>query len=111
SRDPCTQSHTDNCAIACVVKAPYAPLPSELPAAAAARRGFLLPASDRSPSSPWMATPLEVDPGRAGGSIGVKLNVLNVFGVVVLIIGHGYAISRKQLLGLKSLYPLIMDVF
>src|SRR5699024_2887287 len=68
-------------------------------------------ASDRSPSSPWMATPLEVDPGRAGGSIGAMLNVLTGFGVVVLIIGLGYVIGRKQLLGPKALYPLNMYVF
>src|SRR5699024_6049567 len=81
SRDPYNQSHTDKWSKAYVVTALYAPLPSDLPAAAAARRGFLLPASARSPSSPWMATPLEVAPGRAGGSIGAMLNVLTGFGV------------------------------
>ena len=39
------------------------------------------------------------------------LNVLTGFGVVVLIIGLGYAIGRKQLLGPKALYPLNMYVF
>ena len=39
------------------------------------------------------------------------LNVLTGFGVVVLIIGLGYAIGRTQLLGPKALYPLNMYVF
>ncbi|AGE36112.1 AEC family transporter [Corynebacterium urealyticum] len=43
--------------------------------------------------------------------MGAMLNVLTGFGVVVLIIGLGYVIGRKQLLGPKALYPLNMYVF